>query len=117
MSQCGLELPPVQRIRPNYLDVEGMPDIKSGVYAFWCKEAKRYIYIGQTSSSIKKRLKQHLNPKNTFNPKLKKRIKYFGQSLEIQFTQVEKGQLNEVEKHLIKVFKPLANRDHNPNYQ
>lgn len=98
----------------SYSNIDSVPESIFGVYAFWCKDKAKCIYVGQAGRRpIRKRLKDHWN--SSHNKTLGLWIKSFGYNLDVCFVSTEKSRINCLERRLIKLWKPEANETHNPN--
>ena len=98
----------------SHLTVDQMPANIKGVYAFWCRDNAKCIYVGQSkrgNHSIKDRLNAHW--RNSHNQTLKLWIQAFGSHLDICYMSVETGKIDALERRLIKAWKPEANIQHN----
>ena len=107
-----------EKLSWSYPTIEGIPNNVYGVYAIWSKTDGKCIYVGHAKEqSIRQRLRQHWN--GSHNVKLKSWIKAFGKHLElcyVAFACIEFERISQLEKRLIKAWKPETNKDHNPNY-
>ncbi len=91
-----------------------IPDAARGVYAFWCRDNGRCVYVGQAKDQpIKRRLHDHW--KGSHNETLQNWIRSFGKQLDVCFVCPEPEKIDRLERRLIKLWKPEANEQHNPN--
>ena len=89
-----------------------MPRNVSGVYAFWCRDNGKCIYVGQAKDRpIKKRLTEHW--RDSHNDILKLWIRVFGRNLDVCYMSAESSKIDTLERRLIKAWKPEANIQHN----
>ena len=83
-----------------------------GVYAFWCRDNGKCIYVGQAKDRpIRDRLRDHW--RGSHNEILKLWIQVFGESLDVCYTSVKKDKIDTFERRLIKAWKPEANKQYN----
>ncbi len=94
--------------RWSYLDIELIPKDIIGVYAFWCRDNGKCIYVGMAEDEpVKERLFAHWN--GSHNETLKQWIQEFGDNLDICYKAVESGRIRKLEDRLIKTWDPEAN--------
>ena len=90
-----------------------MSNVACGVYAFWCRSNGRCIYVGQAKDQpIKNRLHDHWN--RSHNQTLRWWIQSFGKQLDVCFVCRNPKKIDCLERRLIKLWKPEANEQHNP---
>lgn len=96
----------------SYLNIDRVPKSILGVYAFWCRDNAKCIYVGKAKSHpIKNRLKEHW--RGSHNEILKLWIRAFGYNLDVCYMSAEKRKIDVLERRLIKAWKPEANKQHN----
>ena len=92
----------------SYLAIDGMPSWIIGVYAFWCRDTGKCVYVGQAlDEPIRERLLAHW--RGSHNEILRLWIQVFGDHLIICYREVESVLIGGLEDRLIKRWKPEAN--------
>ena len=101
-----------EKIQWSYPNISGMPRSISGVYAFWCRENEKCVYVGQAADqSIKERLRQHWC--GSHSETLNLWIQAFGEHLDVCYMVVEPSKIDRLEKRLIRLWRPEVNVQHN----
>ena len=96
----------------SYLGIELIPKDIFGVYAFWCRDNGKCIYVGKAEDQpVKKRLGDHW--RKSHNEILRLWIEAFGDNLDVCYMSVENHRIDSLERRLIKTWKPEANLEHN----
>ena len=96
----------------SYTAISHMPKSIYGVYAFWCRDIVKCIYVGQAKERpIQTRLSEHW--RGSHNETLILWIKAFGNSLEIHYVSAERESIDALERNLIRALNPEANKQHN----
>ena len=92
----------------SYLEIDGMPKTIIGVYAFWCRDTGKCIYVGQAQCEpIRERLLKHW--RGSHSQRLRWWIQAFGDNLTICYREVEAGTIDRLELRLIKRWNPDVN--------
>ena len=92
----------------SYLAIDGMPDWIIGVYAFWCRDTGKCIYVGKAfDAPIRERLLKHW--RGSHNEILRLWIQVFGDDLIICYKEVDAALICRLENRLIRKWKPEAN--------
>ena len=95
----------------SYPTLSQMPDEISGVYAFWCRDNGKCIYVGKARDrSIRERLKTHW--RGSHNEILGLWIQVFGDTLDVCYISMDTNKIDTLERRLIKAWKPEANKQH-----
>lgn len=98
----------------SYTSINRVPESVFGVYAIWYKDKAKCIYVGKAEERpIRKRLKEHWN--GSHNETLMLWIRSFSYNLYVCFMPADKAKISCLERRLIKLWKPEANKTHNPN--
>lgn len=96
----------------SYVTISRIPKSIFGVYAFWCRDNKKCIYVGKAKNQpIRNRLKDHW--RESHNKTLRLWIQAFGDNLDVCYTSTERRKIDTFERRLIKAWKPEANKQHN----
>ena len=96
----------------SYATISRVPRAIVGVYAFWCRDNGKCIYVGQASDRpIRDRLREHW--RGSHNETLKLWIQAFGENLDVCYTPTVRDKIDTYERRLIKAWKPEANKQHN----
>ena len=96
----------------SYTAISKIPRANFGVYAFWCRDNGKCIYVGKAKDSpIRSRLNDHW--RGSHNEILKLWIQAFGGNLDVCYMTAERSKIDTLEKRLIKAWKPEANEQHN----
>ena len=96
----------------SYITLATMRRDMVGVYAFWFRLTGRCIYVGQASEqTIKARLSQHW--RGSHNERLQLWMAAYGECLDVCFAPVAKNRIKEIERRLIRLWRPEANVQHN----
>ncbi len=99
-------------IRWSYLGIEGVPRNVFGVYAFWCRDNGKCIYVGKAKKQpVKKRLTYHW--RGSHNETLRLWIQVFGENLDVCYMAADLTKIDNLERRLIRLWKPEANIQHN----
>lgn len=99
-------------IRWSYPTISRIPKSIVGVYAFWCRDNGKCIYVGKAKDRpLRDRLLEHW--RDSHNEVLKLWIQAFGNTLDVCYTSAEKNKIDTFERRLIKAWKPEANKQHN----
>lgn len=97
-----------------YRYIMQIPEEWAGVYIIWCHSTKVCVYVGQAKEqSIRARLLQH--QRHSHNEKLNQWIRAFSKYLHVCYKQCNGAQIDALERRLIRVWKPEANKQWNPN--
>ena len=97
----------------SYLSISQVPADLYGLYAFWCRDNRKCIYVGKAKERpVRMRLREHWN--GSHNETLRLWIKAFGDSLDICYASVGANQVDEMERRLIRRLRPEANLVYNP---
>ena len=95
--------------RFSYAGIVAIPKDVSGVYAFWCREKERCIYVGMAKDqSIRTRVLQHW--RGSHNEKLNLWLREFGDYLDVCYMSVRGDRIARFEDRLIKLWNPEANK-------
>ena len=87
------------------------PRNRIGVYAFWCRQSGKCIYVGKASErSIRARLNEHW--RRSHNETLRLWIRSFGKHLDVCYASVKKHRIPVAERRLIRLWNPEANIQH-----
>ena len=101
-------------MRWSYNAISQMPKDVVGVYAFWCRDNRKCIYVGKAERRpIRDRLRDHWN--GSHNETLRLWISAFGDTLDVCFMAYNPARIDELEKRLIRLWRPEANISGNPN--
>ena len=94
-----------------YDGISRVPADIRGVYAFWCRTRRKFIYVGKTEKqTIRERLRQHW--RKSHNERLNLWLRAFGEHLDICWWQVPEHKISKVEDILIKMLLPETNDPH-----
>ena len=100
------------KITWSYLGIGDIPRDIYGVYAFWCRDNGKCIYVGKAEDQpVKARLRRHWN--GSHNETLRLWIEAFGSKLDVCYMAADAHRIDRLEKLLIKAWKPEANIEHN----
>ena len=103
---------PVRAVMPwSHIAISLMPREISGIYAFWCRDNGKCIYVGQAKGPIKNRLADHW--RGSHNETLKLWIQVFGSTLDVCYMSAERSRIDTLERRLIKTWRPEANIQYN----
>ena len=92
----------------SYTGIVKIPKDISGVYAFWCRDNMKCIYVGMAKDqSIRTRILQHW--RGSHNEKLNLWMREFGNNLDICYMSVQSSQIARLEDRLITMWNPEAN--------
>ena len=92
----------------SYLGIDRIPKTIIGVYAFWCRDTGKCIYVGQAlQEPIRERLLQHWQ--GSHSQLLQWWIQAFGDNLTLCYREVEAGTIDRLERRLIKRWNPDVN--------
>ena len=101
-------------MRWSHNSISQMPKDVVGVYAFWCRDNKKCIYVGKAERRpIKERLLEHW--RGSHNETLRLWIGAFSETLDVCFMSYNPDRIDELEKRLIRLWHPEANVSGNPN--
>lgn len=90
-----------------------IPD-RVGIYAFWCRDNGRCVYVGQAKDQpVKERLRGHW--RCSHNKTFQNWIQSYGKHLDVCFVFSAPEMIDRLERRLIRLWKPEANERHNPN--
>ena len=82
-----------------------------GVYAFWCRQTGKCVYVGKASERpIRDRLHDHWS--GSHNKTLRLWIQEFGDQLDLCFAHVQRDKVALFERRLIHLWNPEANVQH-----
>ena len=99
-------------VKWSHATISQMPRGIIGVYAFWCRDNGKCIYVGQAKDRpIRERLREHW--RSSHNEILKLWIQAFGENLDVCYAATERNKIDTLERRLIKAWKPEANKQHN----
>ena len=94
--------------RFSYMGIAKIPKEISGVYAFWCRDNGKCIYVGKAEDqTIRERLKQHW--RGSHSEKLNLWMREFGSHLDICYMYVKTNRIARMESRLIRKWNPEAN--------
>lgn len=100
-----------KKVQWSHRNISEIPRSISGVYAFWCRENDKCVYVGKAAEqSVRNRLIQHW--RGSHNRILKLWIQAFGEYLDVCYMSVELSKVDDFERRLIKLWKPEANVQH-----
>ena len=93
-----------------YDGISRVPAGIRGVYGFWCRTRRKFIYVGKAKKqTIRERLNQHW--RESHNEDLNLWLRAFGEHLDICWLQVPVHKIDKMERILIKMWLPETN-DH-----
>ncbi|MYB40384.1 hypothetical protein F4X86_03930 [Candidatus Saccharibacteria bacterium] len=97
----------------SYSALEAVPKDAVGLYAFWLRDKKKCVYVGQsTNQTIRQRLRQHWH--HSSNEELRDWLRNFGEFLDLcvypHLGPTER--IRRMERALIRKWQPHANRQH-----
>ena len=96
-------------VRWSYSAVERLPADETGVYAFWCRDTEKCIYVGRTKNrGLRERVCDHWTLRT--NDILGLWIREFGESLSLCFHTCTPRRSEKLERRLIQKWQPEANR-------
>ena len=91
-----------------YAAIERLPADNTGVYAFWCPDTGKCIYVGRTKSrGLRERVREHWTL-NT-NRILRLWIRAFGEYLALCYHTCSPSRAERLEARLIQKWQPEAN--------
>ena len=94
-----------------YDGISRVPGNIRGVYAFWCRTRRKFIYVGKADKqTIRERLRQHW--RESHNDTLNLWLRAFGEHLDICWLRVPERKISKVERILIKMWLPETNDHH-----
>ena len=100
--------------RWSYNAISQIPRDLVGVYAFWCRDNRKCIYVGKAERRpIRDRLRDHWN--GSHNETLRLWISEFGDTLDVCFMSYDPARIDKLERRLIRLWHPEANVSGNPN--
>ena len=95
----------------SYPSIQDVPGGMWGVYAFWCRDTGKCVYVGQAAEQqIRERLRDHW--RGSHNRMLSLWIRAFGQHLSVCYAPVQKSRIDKLEQRLIRLWMPEANIRH-----
>ena len=95
----------------SYRAVQEVPLEAVGVYAFWCRQNGKCIYVGKASDqSIRDRLRQHVQ--KSHNRTLWLWLQAFGDQVDLCYAAVDRHKIETLERRLICLWRPEANVQH-----
>ena len=97
-----------RRVPFGRMSYEGADDVP-GLYCFWVRGT--CLYVGKSDTSLKRRLKEHCEAED--NPLLRENFEAYGKDIEmviVNYDDISKKRLGELEFEAIRNMKPLANR-------
>ena len=98
-------------VRWSYPNIRSVPDGMLGVYAFWCRDTGKCVYVGQASEQqIRERLRDHW--RGSHNRVLSLWIRVFGDRLNVCYASVQRSRIDRLEQRLIRLWSPEANIQH-----
>ena len=100
-----------ERMAWSYRALEVAPDDAKGVYAFWCRENGKCVYVGKAyDQSIGKRLRQHW--RGSHNRTLGLWLAAFGAEVDLCYAPMPRERVGTLERRLIRLWNPEANVHH-----
>lgn len=95
----------------SYRAVQDVPHGAIGIYAFWCRQNGKCVYVGKAADqSIRDRLRQHV--RQSHNRTLWLWLQAFGRDLDMCYAAVDRPRIDALEKRLIGRWRPEANVHH-----
>ena len=92
----------------SYSGITKIPKGVSGVYAFWCRDNSKCVYVGMAKEQpIRTRILQHW--RGSHNEKLNMWMREFGNHLDVCYMSVQSNRIARLENRLIRMWKPEAN--------
>ncbi len=95
----------------SYPTLSQISEKTTGVYAFWCRDNGKCIYVGQAKDrSIRERLRDHW--RGSHNEVLGLWIQAFGENLDVCYMSIDRNKIDTLERRFISAWKPEANKQH-----
>ena len=95
----------------SYRALEEVPVGLVGVYAFWCRQNGKCVYVGKASEqSVGQRLRQHW--RRSHNRQLRLWLQVFGDQLDMCYAAADQDKIATLERRLIRLWNPEANVQH-----
>ena len=96
------------KVKWSYPSINETPRLWHGVYAFWCRDTAKCIYVGKAvKQPIQDRLRNHW--RGSHNETLKLWISAFGENLDICYVRAKPNKISNFERRLIRIWRPEAN--------
>ena len=96
----------------SYSALDAIPKDAVGLYAFWVRDKRKCVYVGQaTDQTIRQRLRQHWL--RSSNDELRGWLTNFGEFLDVCFYPTPRNRIRRMERALIRMWRPHANKQHN----
>lgn len=95
-----------------HIALSQVPSDGYGVYAFWCRDTGKCIYVGKAKDRpIRDRLRDHW--RGSHNLILSLWIQVFGDNLDVCYKSADASKIDVLERRLIRAWSPEANIQHN----